>query len=280
MNVLLVCSAGITTNILAAKLQKYAADNGKEDFFTATRVGQYHEMLPHADVVLIAPQASLLAEQLKGKAKEQGVPCQVLTEETFVLGNTEKIYAWLETCRTAPKAKPEPIRLTLPLLGEILRDSALYSIPVLLFGLACRLAATLLSSPILADGANATFSLLILYFMFSVGYQYGTRAHLEPVARGLIAMGAPLLMLPVEGLAETWSASFRVAHGLIPLAFFALPNALFLAALAVGAVWLTCCLDKVKLPASIATLPMMEAMVKMGVVSALFIVLRLSLSFL
>ncbi|MDE6107539.1 MAG: hypothetical protein K2F83_02550 [Oscillospiraceae bacterium] len=280
MNVLLVCSSGITTNILATKLQKYAAQTGKEDFFTANRVGQYRELLPHADVVLIAPQASMLAESLKEEAGQKNIPCRVLDEAAFVLGDVEQIYAYLETCRVSSEEKAENVPLTLPLMGEILWNAALYSVPVLTFGLICRGLSGLFSQPVFGEAGQATLSLLVLYFMFSVGYQYGEATHREPVGRGLIAMGAPLLMLPMGGMVEAWNMPFRVVNGHIPLGFFAPPFSLFLVALSIGAVLLIYQLDKVRFPAAGSTIPMMEGMVKMSVVSLLFIMLRLSLSFL
>lgn len=280
MNVLLVCGGGITTNMLAAKLQKYAQENGKQDYFSAARVSMFREMLPHTDLVLIAPQAGLMAQELREQAAQEGISCHQLTEEVYVLGALDKIYAYIDSIRTQPTARPEPVKLTFPLLGQALMNAALYCVPVLLFGLLCRGLGRLFPASALMGASQATFSLLVLYFMFSVGYQYGALTGREPVARGLIALGAPLLMLPLGNLDETWNAPFRVAMGQIPLAFFALPNALFLAALSVLAVAAVYQLDKVRFPTSFSTLPMMENMVKMGVVLALFILLRLSFSFL
>lgn len=280
MNILLVCGGGITTNMLAARLQKYAQENGKQDYFSAARVSMFREMLPHTDLVLIAPQAGLMAEELREEAGKEGIPCRQLDEETYVLGALDKIYACIDSFRIQPTVRHEPVKLTLPLLGQALLNAALYCVPVLLFGLLCRILGHFFPTPALMGASQATLSLLVLYFMFSVGYQYGVLTHREPVARGLIALGAPLLMLPVSGLTEAWNAPFRVARGQIPLTFFALPNALFLTALALAAVGLLYQLDKVRLPASIATLPMMENTVKMGAVAALFILLRVSLSFL
>lgn len=280
MNILLVCGNGITTNMLAVKLQKYAQENGKQDYFSACRVSQYAELLPHADLVLIAPQAALMADGLRKEAGQREVPCRQLSEETFVLSQLEKIYADIETVCVRPAARPEPVKLTLPLLGRILVDGALYSVPILLFGLLCRLLGALISAPVLLDASCATLSLLVLYFMFSLGYQYGAATRREPVARGLIALGAPLLMLPMGGVIEAWNVPFRVVDGQIPLGFFALPNALFLAALSAAAVAVVYQLDKVELPASIAAIPMMENTVKMGTVSLLFLLLRCLLAFL
>lgn len=278
MNILLVCGNGITTTMLSARLQKYAQEQGKQDYFTAARVGQYRELLPHADLVLIAPQAALMADALREEAKQEGIPCQQLTEEVFVLGQVEKIYAYIDSIRVQSVPKPEPVKLTLPILGQTLLNAGLYSVPILIFGLLCRGLGRLLSAAVLTEAGQATFSLLILYFMFSVGYQYGALTHREPVGRGMIALGAPLLMLPLGNLVESWNAAFRVAVGQIPLAFFALPNALFLATLSVLAVGAVYQLDKIRFPASITTLPMMEGTMKMGVVSTLFILLRVGLS--
>ena len=280
MNILLVCGGGITTSMLSAKLQKYAQENGKKDYFSAGRVGQFAELLPHADLVLIAPQAALMSQGLLAEAQRLNIPCRQLNEETFVLGELDKIYTCIEEARTQPGVKAEPVKLTLPLLGQCLMNAALYSFPILLFGLLCRLLYRLSGQDVFWGASRATEALLALYLMFSLGFQYGQVTRRDPVARGLIALGTPLLMLPVDGLVETWNAPFRVAQGHIPLSFFALPNVLFLLVLTVVAVALIYQLDKVRLPASIAAIPMMESMVKMGGVSALFILLRLFLSFL
>ena len=280
MNILLLCSSGITTNILAAKLQKYAAQNGKEDIFTASRIDRYRELIPHADMILIAPQVGKLSEGLKEAARQAGVPCHVFSEPTFVQSDVEKIYAYLDSCRVAPKAQKDTTVLAAVLMGKILFGAALYSAPVLAFGLCCLVLGKLFSAAILQEASQATFSILILYFMFSVGYQYGSFTNQEPVARGLIALGAPLLMLPVSGLTETWNMSFRVVDGQIPLSFFAFPHALVLLLLCVLAVILNYQLDKMSLPGSLRSIPLLESTFKMSVVSVLFIVLRVSFSFL
>ena len=280
MNVLLFCSSGITTNILATKLQKYAAQNGKADVFTASRISQYREMLSHANVILIAPQVGKLADGLMEEAGKAEIPCRVLPEDAFVLGDVEKIYAYLDSCRAAPKTQKEAAPLTVKLLGEILLGAALYSAPILTFGLGCLGLAKLFSAAIFVEASQATLSILILYFMFAVGYQYGVLTHREPVSRGLITLGAPLLMLPVSGRTEIWNMSFRVVDGYISLAFFAFPNVLYLVVLCTFAVFLNYQLDKVTLPASIRAIPLLDSTFKMGVVSALFILLRVSFSFL
>lgn len=280
MNVLLVCGGGITTNMLSAKLQRYAQEHGKKDYFSACRVTQFAEMLPHADLVLIAPQAVLMADELRKEAQRLKIPCQQFTEEALVLGQAEQIYAYIDSIRTQPVVRPEPVRLTLPILGQVLLNAGLYSVPILLFGLLCQGTGALFGSSFLTESSHATKSILVLYLMFALGYQYGRLTHREPVVRGLIALGTPLLMLPVSGLTESWNAPFRVTVGQLPLAFFAPPNALFLLVLSTAAVILTYQLDKIQLPASVAAIPMMENMLKMGTVFALFILLRLSLSFL
>lgn len=283
MKVLLVCSMGITTNILATKLQKYASQNGKDDLFTAIRISQYQELLPHTDVVLIAPQADLQAAGLKADARKIGIPFLVLDESTFVLGDVEKIYAYLDSCRAAFRkilqAKPEQVPLTVTLMGRILLNATLYSIPVLLFGGFCLVLGEMLSATVLMDASRATLSILILYFMFSLGYQYGQMTGREAVPRGFIALGAPLILLPMDGSIRIWTAPFHMAAGQISLGSFALPNALLLAALAAAAVVIAYQLDRVKFPASVCTIPMMENMVKMGAVFLLFIMLRCFLIF-
>lgn len=274
MNILLVCGNGITTNMLAAKLQSYAKENGKRDYFSACRIGQYAELLPHADVVLIAPQAALMAAELRQRAEALSIPCQQLTEETFVLGKLDLIYSYIDSVRTCAPPRPEPIKLTLPLIGKILLHALTSSAPVLLFGLFCRLAGYAFSSNFLTEASSATCSLWILYLMFSIGYHYGALTNRDPIPRGMIALGAPLLMMPINGLYESWNASFRVALGLIPISFFTSYSAFLLIGISALSVCLVYGLDQIALPASIRTFPLMENMLKMGTVTLFVILLR------
>lgn len=274
MNILLVCGNGITTNMLAAKLQNYAREQDKKDYFSACRIGQYDELLPHSDVVLIAPQAALMAAELRQKAEALQIPCQQLTEETFVLGKLDLIYSYIDSVRTCAPPRPEPLKLTLPLTGRIFLHALLSALPVLLFGLLCRLAGRLFSSQFLIEASSATGSLWILYLMFSVGYHYGALTNRDPIPRGMIALGAPLLMMPIGGLYESWSTSFRVALGLIPISFFTSYSALLLICISVLSVWVVYGLDRIPLPVSFRTFPLMENMLKMGTVTLLVILLR------
>ncbi len=65
MNILLVCSAGMSTSMLVKKMEDSAKEQGIEAKIWAVGVADGKEEIPKADIVLLGPQVRFLENQMK-----------------------------------------------------------------------------------------------------------------------------------------------------------------------------------------------------------------------
>ncbi|MGM0922183.1 MAG: PTS sugar transporter subunit IIB [Bacillota bacterium] len=78
MNILLVCSAGMSTSMLVTRMEKAAAEQGIEAKIWAVSGDAAKEEMKQADVVLLGPQVRFLLKNMKALADPQGIPVEVI----------------------------------------------------------------------------------------------------------------------------------------------------------------------------------------------------------
>lgn len=78
MKILLACSSGMSTSLLVSKMKEAAANRGLECEIWAVGQDRVDEEIKKADVLLIGPQMRFLKGKFEGKAKELGVPLEVI----------------------------------------------------------------------------------------------------------------------------------------------------------------------------------------------------------
>ncbi len=92
--VLLVCSAGMSTSILMKKLEKYAADNGRELTIAARGAEAAPEIAKDFDCILVGPQIGYRKDQV---AKECGLPAAVIPPQDYGIGNCANIFKLIDS---------------------------------------------------------------------------------------------------------------------------------------------------------------------------------------
>lgn len=83
MNILLVCSAGMSTSLLVTKMEKAAEEQGKEYKIWAVPEAEAPNNIPKADVVLIGPQMRFWKKDAEKLAKPYNVPVDVIDTVTY-----------------------------------------------------------------------------------------------------------------------------------------------------------------------------------------------------
>ncbi|WP_251861378.1 PTS sugar transporter subunit IIB [Clostridium sp. Marseille-Q2269] len=91
MNILLICSAGMSTSLLVTKMQKVAKDLNFESKIWAVSTDSADENMAHADVVLIGPQIKFMLESLKEKGKKLNVPVEVINSSDYGTCNGKNV---------------------------------------------------------------------------------------------------------------------------------------------------------------------------------------------
>jgi len=88
MKIMLVCAGGASTGILMKKMEKWAVEKGVELEVKAYGVGDYVEYFKNYDCILIGPQISYKAAEIKGKVD---IPVDQIQSFDYAVGNVENI---------------------------------------------------------------------------------------------------------------------------------------------------------------------------------------------
>lgn len=89
MDILLVCAGGFSTGVLMNKVKKWSQDNEIEVTIDAVSLGKYIDIWEEYDVVLVAPQISYRADEIKENVE---VPVKEIPPHIYGVGDPAKIY--------------------------------------------------------------------------------------------------------------------------------------------------------------------------------------------
>ncbi|UGQ17623.1 PTS sugar transporter subunit IIB [Borrelia sp. RT1S] len=76
MNILLVCSAGMSTSMLVQKMEEYARKHNMDIRIEASSESKFNEVIDDFDVVLLAPQVRFSKGRLEDIARPKGIPVE------------------------------------------------------------------------------------------------------------------------------------------------------------------------------------------------------------
>ena len=213
MKVTLVCVSGITTSILANKLNAYAEEQKKEDYFVATRLSMSLDNILASDVVLVAPQARPTASKLKEEAEKVNLPLIFLEEEDLVFGKVEKIYQEIELHRCEEKLIWEQPRLTWKNLLEIYCNACVRCVPLIGLGMILTLFFIVLHQP----SGSIIWGLVHFYFAFAIGYEYGELMKQSKLFMGLLFMASSAFILQIDHIHSITKVLIGLRSGFIPV---------------------------------------------------------------
>ncbi|QQZ10125.1 PTS sugar transporter subunit IIB [Heyndrickxia vini] len=91
MNILLVCSAGMSTSLLVTKMQKAAEKKGIDATIWAVSNDQAGENLDKADVLLLGPQVRYLLSDMKKLVGSKPIQVDVINQMHYGLMDGEAV---------------------------------------------------------------------------------------------------------------------------------------------------------------------------------------------
>lgn len=92
-NILLVCSAGMSTSLLVTKMQAAAAAQGIECHIEAVAEAEAANKINDVDVLLLGPQVRFLLNKFQGLTEGKNVPVEVIDTVAYGTMNGEKVLA-------------------------------------------------------------------------------------------------------------------------------------------------------------------------------------------
>lgn len=90
-NILLVCSAGMSTSLLVTKMQKAAKENGIEAKIRAVAESDLRNNTEGIDILLLGPQVRYMLSKVKVLMEPKGVPVDVINSVDYGTMNGSKV---------------------------------------------------------------------------------------------------------------------------------------------------------------------------------------------
>lgn len=87
-NIMLVCSAGMSTSILVDKMEKAAKDKGLEVHVEALAMAAARPRLPEFDVVLLGPQVKFIEKDIKENTDK---PVDVIPSNLYAMAKGKEV---------------------------------------------------------------------------------------------------------------------------------------------------------------------------------------------
>jgi len=90
-NILLVCSAGMSTSLLVTKMQNAAKDKGIEANINAIAESDLKNSTEGVDVLLLGPQVRYMLSKVRTLMEPKGVPVDVINSVDYGTMNGTKV---------------------------------------------------------------------------------------------------------------------------------------------------------------------------------------------
>ncbi|MBM7588078.1 PTS system cellobiose-specific IIB component [Bacillus pakistanensis] len=91
MNIMLVCSAGMSTSMLVQKMRKAAEEKGVNATINATSESDLGNHLDKLDVILIGPQVRYLSSKIVEKSAPYNIKVDIINQMYYGMMNGEKV---------------------------------------------------------------------------------------------------------------------------------------------------------------------------------------------
>lgn len=90
-NIILICAAGLSTSLLVNKMRAAAEEKNLDVHIQAMPAGSFASYKEHTDVLLVGPQISYMADDIKNKYEPQGIKVAVIDMMDYGMMNGQKV---------------------------------------------------------------------------------------------------------------------------------------------------------------------------------------------
>lgn len=90
-NILLVCSAGMSTSLLVTKMKQAAKEKELEVNIRAIAEADLKNNVDNSDVLLLGPQVRYLLSKVRSLMQDRGVPVDVINSVDYGMMNGVKV---------------------------------------------------------------------------------------------------------------------------------------------------------------------------------------------
>lgn len=91
LNIMLVCSAGMSTSLLVNKMNKMGRERGLDLKVFAVAEADVDGYKDQVDIILLGPQVRYLLPKMKEKMEEKNIPVDVINTVDYGTMNGERV---------------------------------------------------------------------------------------------------------------------------------------------------------------------------------------------
>jgi PTS system cellobiose-specific IIB component len=91
MNILLCCSAGMSTSLLVTKMEKEAVAQGMDAKIWAVSATEARQHIGQADVMLLGPQIRYMINEMKKLGTDHNIPVEVINQMHYGMCNGKAV---------------------------------------------------------------------------------------------------------------------------------------------------------------------------------------------
>lgn len=88
-NIMLICVGGMSTSLIVEKMKKHAIEKGIDAKIWATSITNYKHELDQTDIILLAPQARYMVNEIKKYATN--IPVELIDMRVYGSVNGEAV---------------------------------------------------------------------------------------------------------------------------------------------------------------------------------------------
>lgn len=223
MKIVLICMGGITTNILAKKMQAYADQHGIAIEVHAVSYQNFTPYIKDATVIFIAPQIHIYLDKVQ-KVVNDECPIYELQESDIIQPDFQRIFQQIpldqyhESKDTKIIQMQEIEKSSFSILS-ILKQSFLALVPLFFFAIGLIVLCEYREIVIVQRLYEAFVPVFALYVIVAVSYCFGKETKQDPLSFVFLSLACCLMLLPIHTQRYLINGEKVMDLGYIPTSF-------------------------------------------------------------
>lgn len=223
LNVLLVCAGGITTSILARRVQQQLLLKGYADHVEASGIYEMENKAYAFHLILVAPQAGAFLDQIHAVADRLDIPVEMINEGALTGNDVQQTVDIIIRYhhKAVARKKNKPVEFNITTIKQIVFSSLQSFSAIFLVSLGVWILNALVDLNAVHWLNQVLMEMIGFYLIFSVGYHYAVTMKLSPLAGIILCIVCSFMLLPINNIGkEKTILFFRDNLSFIPLSAF------------------------------------------------------------
>lgn len=220
MNILIVCIQGMTSNILAMRLNQIAVNHDEMYRFRSISYMDLKKEMPWADVVLLTPQVRNYTESIESLIEASDIQMWTIRDSALSFNNVNVTYDNIKNIINNHEQEDK----TLPELIKIVsRNTFIFVAFIVVFGLVNVGLYSLFNLDVFYEVYEKTLGIVSLYGVLYAAYSFSKTKQEEPLTNLIVALATILIVSPLSSKGLLYFPSFTISKSYYLIKYFSMP---------------------------------------------------------